>query len=166
MSNQNSREILCITPEFRVLAENVAQDLLLSKSKKYYEAAYEKFVEWKKNKAITSENCLLVYFTEMCKKFKPGFSSLFSNLEKIFTSLCSFLSRALDPSFPADCPGTWIQLFITWFITIGKWLIAESFRLAKLSAYERSNLTCELNPKLTWTVRNLASLVPFPIVIY
>ena len=28
-----------------LLPENVAQDLLPSKSKKYYEAAYEKFVE-------------------------------------------------------------------------------------------------------------------------
>ena len=48
MSNLNSQEILCMPPELRVLAENVAQDLLPSKSKKYYKAAYEKFVEWKK----------------------------------------------------------------------------------------------------------------------
>ena len=72
MSNQNSQEILCTPPELRELAENVAQDLLPSKSKKYYEAAYEKFVEWKKKKAITSENCLLIYFNEMAKKFKPS----------------------------------------------------------------------------------------------
>ena len=71
-----------------LLAENVAQDLLPSKSKKYYEAAYEKFVQWKQNiKAIsTSENCLLVYLNGMAKKFKPGFSSSFPNLEKTFTS--------------------------------------------------------------------------------
>ena len=37
MSNSNSQEILCMPPELRVLAENVAQDLLLSKSKRYYE---------------------------------------------------------------------------------------------------------------------------------
>ena len=47
MSNLNSQEILCMAPELRVLAENVTQDLLPSKSKKYYEAVYEKFVEWK-----------------------------------------------------------------------------------------------------------------------
>ena len=77
MSNSNSREILCMPSELRVPTEYVAQDLLPSKSKKYYEAAYEKFVEWiKNNKAITSENCLLVYFNEMAKKCKPGFSSL------------------------------------------------------------------------------------------
>ena len=45
MSNPNSQEMLCTPPELRALAENVAQDLLLSKSKKYYKAAYEKFVE-------------------------------------------------------------------------------------------------------------------------
>ena len=45
MSNSNSQGILCIPPELRVLAENVAQDLLPSKWKK---AAYEKFLEWKK----------------------------------------------------------------------------------------------------------------------
>ena len=59
MSNSNSQEILRMPPESRVLAEKVAQGLP-SKSKKYYEAAYEKFVEWKKNhKAIISENCFL-----------------------------------------------------------------------------------------------------------
>ena len=41
-------------------------------SPSYYEAAYEKFVECKQNKAITSENCLLVFFNGMAKKFKPG----------------------------------------------------------------------------------------------
>ena len=86
MSNSNSQEILCMLPELRVLAENVTQDLLPSKS---MFIAYEKFVERKKNnKAITSGNCLLVYFNEMANKFKPGFSSLFPNLEKIFTFEC------------------------------------------------------------------------------
>ena len=42
----------------------------------------------KNNKAITSEKCILVYLNEMAKKFKPGFSSLFPNLEKIFTFEC------------------------------------------------------------------------------
>ena len=49
MSNSNSQEILCTPPELRVLAENVAQDLLPSKSKKYYKAVYEKFVRGKKH---------------------------------------------------------------------------------------------------------------------
>ena len=35
MFNSNSQEILCMLPELRVLVENVAQDLLPSKSKKY-----------------------------------------------------------------------------------------------------------------------------------
>ena len=45
MSNSNSQEILCTPPELRQLAQNVAQDILSSKSKKYYEAMYEKFVK-------------------------------------------------------------------------------------------------------------------------
>ena len=89
MSNSNSQEILCMSPELRILAENLAQDLLPSKFKKYYEAAYEKFVEWQiNNKAITSENRFLVFFNKIAKKFKPGFSSLFPNVEKIFTFEC------------------------------------------------------------------------------
>ena len=91
MSNSNSQEILCTPPKLRVLAENVAQNLLPSKSKKYYNTAYEKFVKWKKkkkNKATTSENCLLVYFNGMAKKLKPRFSSLFPNIGKILTFEC------------------------------------------------------------------------------
>ena len=72
MSDSESEEVLCTSPELHTLAKNVAQDRLPSKSKKYYEAAYEKFVKWKKNnKAITTENCILVYFNEMAKKLKP-----------------------------------------------------------------------------------------------
>ena len=48
ISNSNSQEILCTLSELRVLAENVAQGLLRSKSKKDYEAVYEKFVQWEK----------------------------------------------------------------------------------------------------------------------
>ena len=70
MSNPNSQENLGMPPELRLLAENEAQDPLPSESKKYYEAAYEKFLEWKKNnKAIALENCFLVYFNKMAKKF-------------------------------------------------------------------------------------------------
>ena len=35
MSNSNSQKILCMPPELRVLAKNVAQDLLPPKSNKY-----------------------------------------------------------------------------------------------------------------------------------
>ena len=45
MPNSNSQESLCMPPELRVLAENVTQDPLSSKLKKYYESAYEKFAE-------------------------------------------------------------------------------------------------------------------------
>ena len=86
ISNSSSQEILCTPPELRVLAENLAQDLLLWISEKYCEAAYKKIAEYKKtNTTITSENCLLVYFNEIAKEIKPGFSLLFSILEKIFT---------------------------------------------------------------------------------
>ena len=34
-----------------------------------------------------------------------------------------------------------------------------------LSAHDRSNLTCELNPKLRWATRNLTPLVPFLIFL-
>ena len=47
MSNPKSQENLGMPPELRLLAENEAQDPLPSESKKYYEAAYEKFLEWK-----------------------------------------------------------------------------------------------------------------------
>ena len=52
------------------------------------------------------------------------------------------------------------------FLLLEKELIAGSFRLAMLSAYNTSNLTCELNLNLTWTVRNSSPLVSFPIYIY
>ena len=45
MSNPKSQENLGMPPELRLLAENEAQDPLPSESKKYYEAAYEKFLE-------------------------------------------------------------------------------------------------------------------------
>ena len=48
MSNSNSQETLCTPLELRVLAENVAQDLLPLKSKKYFKAADEKFIGIKK----------------------------------------------------------------------------------------------------------------------
>ena len=100
MSNSKTQEIQSMSPELRVLAENVAQDLLPSKSKKYYEAAYEKFVEWKKNdKAITSENCHLVYFNEMAKKFKSGFK-LFPRVFKIVYLLFPFGGFAPPPLRP------------------------------------------------------------------
>ena len=45
MCNLNSQKILCTSLQLHVVAENLAQDHLPSKSKKYYEAAYEKSVE-------------------------------------------------------------------------------------------------------------------------
>ena len=48
MYNSNSQEILCMPSKLHVLAENVAQDLLPSKSKKYCKAARRQFVDWKK----------------------------------------------------------------------------------------------------------------------
>ena len=67
MSNLNFQEILCMPPELSVLAENVSQNLLPSKSKKYYEAAYKKMPP-------------RFYFNEMAKQFKLRVSSLFPNV--------------------------------------------------------------------------------------
>ena len=81
----------------------------------------------------------------MANKFKPGFSSLFlidkSIYFQVLSSLCCFLSGGFPPS--PDRPKT------DYFLLLEKELIVESFRLAMLFVYDRFNLTCELNPKLT-----------------
>ena len=62
MSSSNSQEILCIPPELRVLAKNVAPAIEIEE---ILRGRVWQFVEWKKNKAITLENSLLVYFNEI-----------------------------------------------------------------------------------------------------
>ena len=60
-------------PELRDAAKEVARDVLPTKSRSKYEDAYKNFIEWQKiNKAITSENCLLVYFKKLMERYKPS----------------------------------------------------------------------------------------------
>lgn len=63
----------CTPPEIREAAQLASLDLLPAKSRKLYEQAYDKFLSWKtEKKAITSENCLIVYFKDLMEKLKPS----------------------------------------------------------------------------------------------
>ncbi|XP_051167287.1 uncharacterized protein LOC127285356 [Leptopilina boulardi] len=72
MSNHELSDENCTPPEMREAAREISIDLLPEKSREAYEETYTKFVDWKKaNKAITSENCLKVYFKMLMKSYKP-----------------------------------------------------------------------------------------------
>lgn len=65
-SNESDDEGRCTPPEMRETTKQISKDLLPKKSKEVYEEAYRKFVVWKnENKAITSENCIKVYFKQL-----------------------------------------------------------------------------------------------------
>lgn len=71
-SSESEEDVLCTPPEMRVAAQASIENVLPDKSKKKYEKCYEEFVQWKlSKKAITSENCLLVYFQDVVDKYKP-----------------------------------------------------------------------------------------------
>lgn len=61
-------------PDLRDAAQNVAKDLLPTKSKKIYELAYKNFNKWKtehKTKS-SSQNVLISYFNELSRKYKSS----------------------------------------------------------------------------------------------
>ena len=74
MSDTESEEecVISTPPELREAAKDAAQNALPKKSKQKYVIAYDAFLKWKQsNKAIVSENCLLVYFQGLIAKYKP-----------------------------------------------------------------------------------------------
>lgn len=80
---ESSDEEMCMPPEIREKAEEMRNNLLPKQSKDVYEDAYKKYAEWKStNKAITSENCLKVYFNDLIKHYKPStIWSIYSKLK-------------------------------------------------------------------------------------
>lgn len=83
---ESSEEEGCTPPEIREQAQEMDLDLLPAQSRKLYEDEYKKFVDWKKaNKAITSENCLNVYFKEIMKKYKG--TTLWSTYSKLKSTI-------------------------------------------------------------------------------
>lgn len=64
----------CTPPEITEKAAEVTQNLLPHVSRERYEAAYEKFMEWRKEKRIAtfSENILIVYFESLSKVYKSS----------------------------------------------------------------------------------------------
>lgn len=84
-NSESEEEVICTPPEMRVAAQESLQNVLPDKSKKKYEKCYEEFVQWKlAKKAITSENCLLVFFQEIVDKYKPTTAwSIYSMLKSM-----------------------------------------------------------------------------------
>lgn len=75
MSSKSSDEELSLTPpQLQAAANGIVCNLLPTKSKPIYDAAYQSFKDWKiKHKAKqSSENVLLTYFNELSKKYKPN----------------------------------------------------------------------------------------------
>ncbi|KAJ8913790.1 hypothetical protein NQ315_002696 [Exocentrus adspersus] len=67
-------DISCTPPEILNLATTATENLLPSKSKGKYDVIYKKFLEWRlrKNTTSFSESVVLVYFTELAKKYKSS----------------------------------------------------------------------------------------------
>lgn len=73
MSSNEVDDENCTPPEIREAAKKIQKDLLPKKSRDIYDETYRKFVELKTaNKAITSENCLKVYFKNLIENYKPS----------------------------------------------------------------------------------------------
>lgn len=73
-SDVSEEEELLTPPEITEKARRAVSTLLPDKSKKIYERAYEKFMEWHSNKKIASfsEDVLIVYFEELSCSMKPS----------------------------------------------------------------------------------------------
>lgn len=85
----------CTPPEMRETAKEISKDLLPKQSKEVYEEAYRKFVEWKSaNKAITSENCLKVYFKDLMEIYKP--STIWSIYSKLKSTIQIYEHIAIE----------------------------------------------------------------------
>lgn len=54
-------------------AKTINENLLPAKSKERYLAAYDQFIQWKREKKTSSfsENVFLAYFGELANKYKP-----------------------------------------------------------------------------------------------
>lgn len=74
-------------PEIVEIALNATLNLLPQKSREKYECAYQKFMEWRKNKKIPSfsENVILAYFEEQSKSYKA--STLWSQYSMLRSTL-------------------------------------------------------------------------------
>lgn len=74
-------------PEILEKAAKVTLDLLPEISRKKYELAYEKFMEWRRNTKIKSfsESVLLVYFEELSKTLKA--STLWSHYSMLRSTI-------------------------------------------------------------------------------
>lgn len=101
-------------PELLKVAKSASETLLPEKSKKIYNAAYDKFQVWLKSKGTTSmsENVLVAYFSHLSNSMKPStlwstYSMLKSTLKskndvdiKSYSKLIAFLkskSRGFKP---------------------------------------------------------------------
>lgn len=73
--------------EITEMAKATVQDMLPQKSKQQYEAAYNKFIQWraKKKSKSMSENTLLAYFAELSKLQKP--STLWATYSMLKTTI-------------------------------------------------------------------------------
>lgn len=73
-SDVSEEEELLTPPEITGKARNAVSYLLPDKSKKLYERAYAKFMEWRLDKKIASfsEDVLIVYFEELSCSMKPS----------------------------------------------------------------------------------------------
>lgn len=73
-SDLSEEEELLTPPEITEKAKSAVSYLLPDKSKKLYERAYDKFMEWRLEKKIASfsEDVLIVYFEELSCSMKPS----------------------------------------------------------------------------------------------
>ncbi|PSN31360.1 hypothetical protein C0J52_23830 [Blattella germanica] len=86
ITDTSDLDILSISPDI-VEESVVANNLIPQKSKKVYEKLFEKFMEWRVRKNVTSfsENALLIYFEEMSKTMKS--STLWTHYSVLKTTL-------------------------------------------------------------------------------
>jgi hypothetical protein len=102
-----SEEMQCTPPELLEIANTSVATLIPTKSRKIYENAYDKFINWAKenNAHIYSENVMIAYFTRLSRTLKSStlwaqYSMVKSklniehnvNIEK-YSKLITFLKR-------------------------------------------------------------------------
>lgn len=72
----------CSPPEMRKKAAEINCHLLPNELIDLFEETYKNYLESKKKKESTSENCLKVYFQDLTKKYKPSMIwSIYSKLK-------------------------------------------------------------------------------------
>lgn len=87
MDSDSDSEFSFTPPELVEAAKEASSKLLPSKSRKIYENAYSRFMEWKAKKKSSSfsETVLLAYFSELVQQQKP--STVWSNYSMIRSTL-------------------------------------------------------------------------------